>query len=331
MGLYIRVRRVGGRFVPFNDAVKHRALAVLGLLRPFISFGYYLKNVKVSIYRYAPFSMDRMETRPLVREVPAKEVRVLEATASTLRGLLEEAEKRWHTLYETYIVIEAIHAPPGEPEVPLYILVSNGRLGLATVELDSYDWVHGDRVVESLEESLEIIGAPTIRQLLEAVGSFHRDIQTVGYIVEKAVVAQTPDALVDLTQARAVWLPSEAKLLSYAIDTLAARADEDRWAADLYDYYQPYRRDLIVSLIGNRPEYRKYLRGPRMRDYAVVSASASIIIESTTGSLQAFFNALARDILEPFARYVLEQRKSEVAFRAREFVDRVLRPKLAGS
>ncbi|MEB3756209.1 MAG: hypothetical protein GSR79_05055 [Desulfurococcales archaeon] len=320
MGLYIKMKRVGVPFIPYNDAVERKTVAALELLIPFTRSGDYLQVDRIAIHRYFPIRSSNIEEAPLLSDSKLSGPGIIGKVASILGNLLKEAKRKWGTLYETYISIDFTYSPPGKPRIPFYLLVSNGRIGLPSIELDSYDWIYNDKVVETLEESLNISGYPRIRDLLVQVGLLNKNVQGNGFIVDRAVIGRNPDALEDLSSAKGVWLPTKQRLLSFAIDTLSYKRDFDLKAADLFDYYLPYRRDLVVSLIGNTLEYEAYLASRRLKEFASITAVASIIIESKNDDLKELFDRIVDDLLRPFAERVLENRKSSIEIRAREYI-----------
>jgi len=324
------MRRTGVPFIPYNDAVEKKAISSIELLIPFTRAGSYLEINRISIYRYFPIKSSEVKEKPIVYDSRISGAGVIGKVTNILEKLLLNARQAWGTLYETYISLDFTYSPPGKPSVPFYLLVSNGKVGMASIELDSYDWVYEEKIIETLEDSLNVLGYPTIRDLLVQVGSMNKKIQGHGFTVDRAVIGRNPDALEDITLAKSVWLPTKQRLLSYAIDTLAYKRDFDPEAADLFDYYLPYRRDLIVSMIGNTAEYDAYLRSKRLKEFASISSIASIIIESENETLTGLFNKLVEDLLRPFAVKVLETRKSNIEMRAREYIKRDLMQILRG-
>ena len=324
------MRRTGVPFIPYNDAVEKKTISSVELLIPFSRAGNYLEINRISIYRYFPIKSLEIKEKPIIYDSRISGAGVIGKVTNILEKLLVNARQAWGTLYETYISLDFTYSPPGKPSVPFYLLVSNGKVGLASIELDSYDWVYEEKIIETLEDSLNVLGYPTIRDILVQVGSTNKKIQGHGFTVDRAVIGRNPDALEDITLAKSVWLPTKQRLLSYAIDTLAYKKDFDPEAADLFDYYLPYRRDLIVSMIGNTAEYEAYLRSKRLKELASISSIASVIIESENETLMGLFNKLVEDLLRPFAVKVLETRKSNIEIRAKEYIKRDLMQILRG-
>ncbi|MCE4611848.1 MAG: hypothetical protein F7B17_07760 [Desulfurococcales archaeon] len=325
MGIYIKTRRTFLPGIPYNEAARHKALSALELLSPFRE---YLTVTFIGVYRHVPVR-SRSAEEPLTRHVKIKGSGVIGGAAEVLKAFLDRAVERWRTLYGTYVVVEALYEPPGEPGVPLYLAASNGAPSMADIELDSYDWIHNGRVIESLEESLGVVGYPGVKDLFRAVSRLHKKLSTHAMLVDKAVLSKQPEALEDMTQARAVWLPTEAKLLSYALDTLEYLREFEKEMADLYDYYQPYKKSLVISLIANSREYRTYINSGRVAREAIVTPMASILVESRSDTLKELFNLIREDILEPFAKEVLETRNSDIKLRAFEYLKHKLAEKFS--
>ena len=317
MGLYIKTKRVGIPIISYNDAVRYRALAALTLLRPFIKHGI-VKDVRITIYKHYPLELEDPVYRPLSNSL--EELLLIKDIESKVKTLLQVAIAKWKSLYDTYLFVEFQYEVNGI-SAPIYLAVSNGPLEPQSVELDSYDWIYEDKVVETLEETLEILEKPKIRELLLEVGQFQRKIVGRGFTTERAVVSDTPWALDNMTLAKAYWLPSAQRLLSLAIETLQKLREEgDETASEVYDYYEPHRRDLVVSLIANRKEYEMYLKSRRVRETAVIASAASIIVEARKGTLEGLFQRIMTDILKPYAEEVLETRKSSMCVYTGEFM-----------
>ncbi len=317
MGLYIRTRRVGAQFISFSEAVMNRTEAALALLEPFTRLGS-INDILITIYKHIPVEQD--EPRPLRRKLG--ELTSLHNLRRLVRETLRLAEHKWRSLYDTYLFID-FNFNINDFVIPAYLAISNGPLEPGDIELDVYPWLYkGLLVVESLEETLEIIDKKMlIKELLLAVGDLQKQLIGRGFSVERAVVAPSPDGLDDMTLARALWLHSFQKILSLALETLQKlREKGSQEFLEVYDYYEPHRRDLIVSMIGNRKEYYMYLRSHRIAEVAKVTEAASVIVESRTGTLESLFRRIYEDILKPYAEEVLETRKSMMQIYTNEFM-----------
>ena len=322
MGLFIKTRRTWS-LVPLNEAMKRRALAALHLLRPFLAHS---RACRVGVYRYAPIPL---KGEPgFEKHIPFRDGASLAEKLKTIRAhvrsFLEWLEKRTGSLYESYVVVELEYMPPPlDTPIIVYVMVNNGTMGYSDIELEVYEWVRGEEIVETIEETLEILGYDEMaKTLLRLISVVEQELEGV-YSIVVAVLGRNEEALDDFSQARGIWLPSRQKLLSQGIDALRVRGERgDLEAAQLYDYYKPHRKDVVVSLIGNRSEYLAYLHSLQARGLAEVEAG-SLILYSPSGNLEAVYRDLVERILAPFALKVLRDKYTDMRKRAEDELPRI--------
>ena len=330
MGLYIKLKKLGYPPIPFTEAVVYKAQGALILIKPFINYFNELKfkdEVKIGIYMYHPGYSDS-NYKPI--EMSAKPS--LLSLEKIVREGLERAYTRWKRLYGSVVVIRLNYALDDELVVPLRLFVFNGPFEGADIELNVAPFIVDDEVVSSLEEILKVLdirGFPDLEELLRHVGAMNEWLRPRGYTVEKAVIAEHPEALNDMRHARLAWLPSKAKILSYALDTIQSNRDEGGVITELYDRFAPYRKDLIVSMIANRREYELYLRR-QAREVVEILEGHSVILKPKGENLAGLFSKLISDVLEPYSRHVLSTTRTKIRIATEEFFSE-WRERLEGS
>ena len=325
MGIFIRTRRVPSALPP-TEAMRYRVLTALTLLAPFLE---YAEKARLGVYRYAPIPLkNEFHVEKTVEFSTSSRTERIEALRNHVDVLLRSIVlKRLGTLYETYIVVEVYYKPPVlDAPLVVYLMISNGGMLPADIELEVYEWVHGEEIVETLEETLEIVGWPKLEELMRRVGSLARDLRRYGYTVDRAVAGPLADALDDMTLARMYWLPSEAKILSVAIDTVYHRHEVDEEAAVVYDYLAPHRKDLIVNMVARRREFKLYLEGLAASKIAEAVPAGSVILKPLSGkTLEPLYRDMLEGILKPLAGTVLLERLSDIQARAERTIPELLR------
>ena len=325
MGLFIKTRRVPS-VLPPTEAMRYRAVAAITLLAPFLE---HAEKVNLGVYRYAPIPLkDEFYVEKTVEFNTSSRAGRIEALKNHVDVLLKNVVlKKLGTLYETYIVVEVYYKPPVlDAPVIVYLMVSNGGMLPADIELEVYEWVHGEEIIETLEETLEIVGWPKLEEIMHRVGSLARDLRRYGYTVDRAAAGPLADALDDMTLARMYWLPSDAKILSVAIDTVYHRHEVDEDAAVVYDYLAPHRKDLIVNMVTRRWEFRLYLESLAASGIAEAVPAGSVILKPLNSkTLEPLYRDMLEGILKPLAGTVLLERLSDIQARAERTIPELLR------
>ena len=325
MGLFIKTRRIPS-VIPLNDAMRRRAVEAVTLLAPFMD---HAEKAHVGIYRYAPIPLkNEFHVEKTIEFGVSGRARRVEVLKNHIDALLRNIVlKKIGTLYETYIVVKVYYKPPGlDAPIIVYLMVSNGSMLPADIELEVYEWVRGNEVVETLEETLEILGGPSLEELMARIGALARNLHSYGYTVERAVAGPLADALDDMTLAHMYWLPSEAKILSVAIDTVYSRREVDEEAAEIYDYLAPHRKDLIVNMVARRSEFKLYLASIETSGIARAIPAGSVILKPlSTKTLEPLYSDIVSSILKPMAGEVLVERLSDIQARAERVLPSLLR------
>jgi len=193
-GFFIKTRRTWS-LVPLNEAMKRRALAALHLLRPFLVHS---RACRIGIYRYAPIPLKGEHVfEKYISSIdgtdPAVKLKIIGSHVSSFLDLLE---RKTGSLYESHVIVELEYILPGlDVPVIVYVLVNNGTMGYSDIELEVYEWIRGGEIVETLEETMEILGYNDMaKKLIRLVSIIERELEGV-YTISVAVLARNEEAL----------------------------------------------------------------------------------------------------------------------------------------
>ncbi len=298
MGLYARLSRR-----PDRRLLGSLLGGVPQLLEP---LGERLRVERVGVYLGVPVSTGE-KGQSLVEEVEAEGLRGLREALAAAKRLLEEAE--WGDVFiRIDLLVEGEEA--WVPSFPAYLLVTNAYEH--HLEFESLEWIHGEMVVESLEESLEAVGIGVDKgyELLSRVGL----LRDRGAPIAAATLGP-PDALEDIARAAARWLTGYEAVPRAFLDTIdhRAKARADTLSQTAYDYLYPYRRDVLVDIL---------YAGGALRDYLYTLQEEGILrIQEGRGltliepqpfkTLNHFYTTMLQDVVIPYAQKVIQRRYQE--------------------